>query len=59
MLHIGRKNTEIILCIPNGYHEIRKYDYEGDHTGWSNYDNVSIVHDELKDNVMEIINYKI
>ena len=58
-LHIGRKNTEIILCIPKGYHEIRKYDYEGDNTGWSNYDNVFNVPDELKDNVMEIINHKI
>ena len=59
MLHIGRKNIEIILCIPKGYHEIRKYDYEGDNTGWSAYDNVFIVPDELKDNVMEIINHKI
>ena len=59
MLHIGRKNTEIILCILKGYHEIHKYDYEGDNTGWSNYDNVFIVPDELKDNVMEIINHKI
>ena len=59
MLHIGDKNTEIILRVPNGYHEIRKYDYKGDNTGWSTYDNVFIVHDELKDNVVEIINYKI
>ena len=58
-LHIGCKNIEIILCIPKGYHEIRKYDYEGDNTGWSAYDNVFIVPDELKDNVMEIINHKI
>lgn len=59
MLHIRHKNTEIILCIPKGYHEIRKYDYEGDNTGWSTSDNVFIVPDELKDNVMEIINYEI
>ena len=59
MLHIGDKNTEIILRVPNGYHEIRKYDYKGDNTGWSTSDNVFIVPDELKDNVVEIINYKI
>ena len=59
MLHIGDKNTEIILRVPNSYHEIRKYDYKGDNTGWSTYDNVFIVPDELKDNVVEIINYKI
>ena len=59
MLHIGDKNTEIILRVPNGYHEIHKYDYKGDNTGWSTYDNVFIVPDELKDNVAEIINYKI
>ena len=59
MLHIGYKNREIILCIPKGYHEIRKYNYEGDNTGWSTSDNVFIVPDELKDDVIEIINYTI
>lgn len=59
MLHIGDKNTEIILRVPNGYHEIRKYDYKDDNTSWSTSDNVFIVPDELKDNVVEIINYKI
>ena len=59
MLSVGYKNTEIILCVPKGYHEIRKYDYKGNNTGWRVYDTVFIVPEEIKDDVMEIINYEI
>ena len=56
MLSIGDKNNEIVLFIPAGGEEVIKDDFKGN-TGWRVYDVVFIVPDELKDDVIEIINY--
>ena len=58
MLSIGDKNNEIVLFIPAGGDEVIKDDFKGN-TGWRVYDTVFIVPDEIKDDVIEIINYKI
>ena len=58
MLSIGDKNNEIVLFIPVGGEEVIKDDFKGN-TGWRVYDEVFIVPDELKDDVIEIINYKV
>ena len=59
MLSIGDKNNEIVLFIPAGGEEVvKKDDFKGN-TGWRVYDEVFIVPDELKDDVIEIINYKV
>ena len=39
--------------------EVTKIDAKGNGTGWRVYDTVFIVPDELKDDVIEIINYKV
>ena len=57
MLSIGDKNNEIVLFIPAGGEEVIKNDFKGN-TGWRVYDEVFIVPDELKNDVIEIINYK-
>ena len=58
MLSIGDKYNEIVLFIPSGDDKvIKKDDFKGN-TGWRVYDEVFIVPDELKDDVIEIINYK-
>ena len=59
MLSIGYKNNETVLFIPSGSEEVMKTDAKGNDVGWRVYDTVFIVPDELKDNVVEIINYKI
>ena len=59
MLSIGYKNHETVLFIPAGGEEVMKTDAKGNDVGWRVYDTVFIVPNELKDNVMEIINYKI
>lgn len=59
MLSIGYKNHETVLFIPRGDEEVLKTDAKGNDTGWRVYDAVFIVPNELKDNVMEIINHKI
>lgn len=58
MLSVGDKNNEILLFIPDGDKEVIKDDFRGN-TGWRVYDTVFIVPDELKDDVIEIINYKV
>ena len=58
MLSIGDKNNEIVLFIPVGDDKVIKDDFKGN-TGWRVYDEVFIVPDELKDDVIEIINYKV
>ena len=58
MLSIGDKNNEIVIFIPAGGDEVIKDDYFKGNTGWRVYDTVFIVPDELKDDVIEIINYK-
>ena len=58
MLSIGDKNNEIVLFIPTGGEEVIKDDFKGN-TGWRVYATVFIVPDELKDDVIEIINYKV
>ena len=59
MLSIGYKNHETVLFIPRGDEEVMKTDAKGNDTGWRVYDTVFIVPNELKDDVIEIINYKI
>ena len=56
MLSIGDKNNEIVLFIPADGEEVIKDDFKGN-TGWRVYAVVFIVPDELKDDVIEIINY--
>ena len=58
-LSVGYKNKETALTMFVHSEEVTKIDAKGNGTGWSAYDNVFIVPDELKDNVMEIINHKI
>ena len=59
MLSIGYKNHETVLFIPRGDEEVMKTDAKGNDTGWRVYDTVFIVPNELKDDVIEIINHKI
>ena len=59
MLSIGYKNNETVLFIPSGGEEVMKTDAKGNDVGWRVYDTVFIVPNELKDNVMEIINHNI
>ena len=58
MLTIGSKKHETTLFIPAGGEEVMKTDAKGA-LGWRVYDEVFIVPDELKDDVIEIINYKV
>ena len=61
ILNIGYKNKETVLFIrDDGYEtKVMKDDYKGNDTGWKVYDTVFIVPGELKDDIVEIINYKI
>ena len=61
ILSIGYKNKETVLFIrDDGYEtKVMKDDYKGNDTGWKVYDTVFIVPEELKDDIIEIINYKI
>ena len=57
LISVGDKNNETVLFIPGGGEEVIKSDFKGN-TGWRVYDAVFIVPDELKDNVIKIIDYK-
>jgi hypothetical protein len=58
-LSIGYKNKETVLFIPEGGNKIIKTDYKSStYIGWSVYNPLFIVPEELKDNVIEIINTK-
>ena len=59
MLSVGYKNKETVLFMLSTSNEVMKDDYKGNNTGWRVYDAVFIVPNELKDDVMEIINYEI
>ena len=61
ILTIGYKNKETVLFISDDGYEakVMKDDYKGNDTGWKVYDTVFIVPEELKDDIIEIINYKI
>ena len=61
ILSIGYKNKETVLFIRDDGYEVKvmKDDYKGNDTGWKVYDTVFIVPNELKDDIVEIINYKI
>ena len=61
ILSIGYKNKETVLFIrDDGYEaKVMKDEYKGNDTGWRVYDTVFIVPEELKDDIIEIINYKI
>ena len=58
MLTIGSKKRATTLFIPAWGDEVMKDDSTGT-PGWRVYDTVFIVPDELKDDVIEIINYKV
>lgn len=57
-LSIGYKNKETVLFMPAGGDKITKSDYKANYAGWGIYDPLFIVPEELKDNVIEIINTK-
>lgn len=59
ILSVGYKNKETVLFMLSTSNEVMKDDYKGNNTGGRGYDTVFIIPDELKDNVMEIINYEI
>lgn len=58
-LSIGYKNKETLIFMPADVKKVMKSNYTGSIIGWRNYDPLFIVPDELKDDVIEIINYKI
>jgi hypothetical protein len=55
-LSIGYKNKETVLFMPTGADKLTKSDYKNQYAGWSIYDPLFIVPEELKDGVIEIIN---
>ena len=60
VLSIGYKNKETVIFMPAGGNKIVKSDYtSSSNIGWNIYNPLFIVPDELKDNVIEIINTKI
>lgn len=60
VLSIGHKNKETVIFMPVGSNKLIKSDYtNSNNMGWSIYDPLFIVPDELKNNVIEIINKKI
>ena len=59
ILSVGYKNKETVLFMLSTSNEVMKDDCKGNNIGWRGYDAVFIIPDELKDNVMEIINYEI
>ena len=58
-LSVGYKNEETSLFMFAGFDEVTKINNKGSNTGWRVFDTVFIVPDELKDDVIEIINYEI
>lgn len=59
-LSIGYKNKETVLFMPVGGNKLIKSDYtSSNNIGWSIYDPLFIVPEELKDNIIKIINTKI
>jgi hypothetical protein len=59
VLSIGYKNKETVLFMPVGGNKLIKSDYTTSYNiGWSIYNPLFIVPEELKDNVIEIINTK-
>lgn len=59
ILSIGYKTKETVIFMPVSGNKLLKSDYKGNDIGWSVYDSVFVVPNELKDNVIEIINTKI
>lgn len=60
VLSIGYKNKETVIFMPAGSNKLVKSDYtNSSNIAWNIYDPLFIVPDELKDNVIEIINKKI
>jgi hypothetical protein len=55
-LSIGYKNNETVIFMPAGDDKLMKSDYKNQYAGWSIYDPLFIVPEELKDGVIEIIN---
>lgn len=59
VLSIGYKNKETVIFMPAGGNKLSKSDYtSSSNIGWNIYNPLFIVPDELKDNVIEIINTK-
>lgn len=58
-LSVGYKNKETLIFMDANVNKVMKSNYTGGTIGWRNYDPLFIVPDELKDNVIEIINYKV
>lgn len=58
ILNIGYKNKETVIFMPVNGDKLMKSDYKGNDIGWSFYDPLFIVPEELKYNVIEIINTK-
>lgn len=59
VLSIGYKNKETVIFMPAGGNKLVKSDYtSSSNIGWNIYNPLFIVPDELKDNVIEIINTK-
>lgn len=59
ILSVGYKNKETVIFMPDSSNKVVKSDYKGNEVGLSIYDPLFIVPDELKDNVIEIINTKL
>lgn len=60
VLSIGYKNKETVIFMPAGGNKLVKSDYtSSSNIGWNIYDPLFIIPDELKDNVIEIINTKL
>lgn len=59
-LSLGYKNRETQIFIPTGKNKVAKSDFVHKlYIGWRNYDPLFIVPNELKDDVIEIINAKV
>ena len=57
VLSVGYKNKETVIFMPAGSNKLVKSDYtSSSNIGWNIYNPLFIVPDELKDNVIEIIN---
>lgn len=60
VLSIGYKNKETVIFMPAGGNKLSKSDYtSSSNIGWNIYNPLFIVPNELKDNVIEIINTKL
>lgn len=58
-LSVGYKNKQTLIFMPLGDNKVMKSNYTGSAVGWCNHDPLFIVPNELKDNVIEIMNAKI